>query len=210
MNKPTRNEYPIAPALQQRWSPRAFDAKRPLERHQLLSLLEAARWSPSSNNSQPWRFIVAERRNEVAFHTMVSVLAEGNQRWAKDAGALILMAARTLRDDGRVNRYGAHDAGIALACLTVQAIEMGLFVHPMAGFDAQKARAIYAIPDAYEPITVSAVGYYGALEQLDDDLRNRELQPRERLPLSELVYEGRFGHVAEFVRPAASSMEKPL
>lgn len=203
MNKPTKNEYPIASALQQRWSPRAFDAQRPIERAKLLSLLEAARWSPSSNNGQPWRFIVAERRNEIAFHTMISVLSNSNQRWAKDAGALILIAARTVHDDGRVNRYGGHDAGMALANLTVQAIEMGLFVHPMAGFDPLKARETYAIPEAYEPITISAVGYYGALEQLADDLRERELKPRERLPLTDLVYEGRFGQIAALVRPTA-------
>jgi nitroreductase len=208
MNKPTRNEYPIAPALHRRWSPRAFDAQRPIEREKLLSLLEAARWSPSSGNSQPWRFIVADRRNEVAFRTMLEVLSSGNQRWAKDAGALILIVTRILLDDGRVNRYGAHDAGIALANLTLQAMEMGLFVHPMAGFDPQKAREAYAIPDSYEPITVSAVGYYGKLEQLPDDLRERELKPRERLALTELVYEGRFGHAATFIH-APLNMETP-
>lgn len=205
MNKPTRNEYPILPALQQRWSPRAFDAKRPIEREKLLSLLEAARWSPSSYNGQPWRFILADRRNEVGFHAMLSILSGSNQRWAKDAGALLLTTARTTLDDGRVNRYGAHDAGMALANLTVQAIEMGLFVHPMAGFDPHKARDLYAIPEQFEPITVAAIGYYGSVDQLEDDLRERELKPRERLPLSELVYEGRFGQVAALVRPHASA-----
>lgn len=205
MNKPTQNKYPIAPALQRRWSPRAFDANRPIEHDKLLSLFEAARWSPSSYNGQPWRFILADRRNEVAFRAMLSVLSSSNQRWAKDAGALLLTVARTVLDDGRVNRYGGHDAGIALANLTVQAIEMGLFVHPMAGFDPHKARDLYTIPEQYEPITVAAIGYYGSVDQLEDDLRERELKPRERLPLAELVYEGRFGHVAKLVQVNTST-----
>jgi hypothetical protein len=49
-------------------------------------------------------------------------------------------------------------------------------------------------------MTVSAIGYYGQLSQLPEDLQKREQAPRERQPLAELVFEGRFGHTASLVK----------
>jgi nitroreductase len=200
MHKPAPVQFPIHPLLRERWSPRAFASDRPVPQETLLSLLEAARWSPSSGNRQPWRFIIAQRSNEVAFHTMLNVLNESNRRWAKDAALLVLIAARVATEDGTLLRHGGHDAGIALASLTLEALERGLFVHTMGGFNAEKARDTYAIPQHFEPMTVSAVGYYGQLAQLPEDLQKRELAPRERQPLAELVFEGRFGHTASLVK----------
>lgn len=185
--------------LQHRWSPRAFDTRN-VEREKLLSILEAARWSPSSNNSQPWRFIVAERQNDIAFHSMLNLLSNNNQRWCKDVPVLMMIVTRTQNADGSNNNYGGHDAGIALANLTLQSLDQGLVVHPMAGFNNERARDTYTIPSDYDPMTIVALGYYGALEQLPEDLQAREIKSRERLPLSELVYEGQFGTVATFAK----------
>lgn len=201
MHKPAPAQSPIPPLLRERWSPRAFASSRPVPPETLLCLLEAARWSPSTgNNHQPWRLIIAQRSHEVAFHTMLSVLNEGNRRWAKDAALLVLIAARVNSEDGAVLCHGGRDAGIALANLTLQAVEHGLFVHTMGGFDVEKARSTYAIPQHFEPMTVSAIGCYGPLSQLPEDLQQRQQAPRERQPLAELVFEGRFGHTASLVK----------
>lgn len=200
MQKPAVIQFPIHPLLQQRWSPRAFDATRLVSNPSLLSVLEAARWSPSSANSQPWRFIVAQRQNEVAFQTMLQILNPNNQRWCKDVPVLLMIITRTINADETPNRYGAHDAGIALGHLMIQTVELGLISHAMAGFNVDLARTTYAIPEAYTPMTIVAVGYQGTLEQLPEDLQTREQQPRQRLPLTDLVFEGQFGTTAALVR----------
>src|SRR3954453_17478993 len=113
-----------APALHdllaERRRPRGFATDRDLEADTLHVLLEAARWAPSANNSQPWRFGVA-RRGEPAFDAMAAALAPGNQVWARNAGALVLLAAQTVGDDGRERRWALYDVGQAAAHLTVQA-----------------------------------------------------------------------------------------
>src|SRR5689334_18618950 len=62
---------PLLPALAERWSPRSFDPAAPVDEDKLRAALEAARWSPSANNTQPWRFIVARRGSE-AFEKVVA------------------------------------------------------------------------------------------------------------------------------------------
>src|SRR3954452_4142172 len=179
-----------APALHdllaQRRSPRGFSADRPVEAERLHVLLEAARWAPSANNSQPWRFGVA-RRGEPAFDALASALAPGNQVWARNAGALILLAAQTVGDDGGERPWAVYDAGQAAAHLTVQAQAEGLAVHQMGGFDSGAVRAVFCLDEHVRPVVVLAVGWHSPQPDLPEPFASRERAPRVRLPLDQLL-----------------------
>ncbi|MUG93553.1 nitroreductase [Scytonema sp. UIC 10036] len=190
--KLAETEYPIHDFIRRRWSPRAF-ADRPVEQEKLLTLLEAARWAPSSYNHQPWSFIVATKDDPTEHQRLLSTLVEFNQGWAKNAPVLILAVAKLHFDDGRVNRHALHDVGLALENLVIQATVFGLSVHQIAGFDVESARKQYNIPEGYEPSTALTVGYPGDPQSLSDGLRERELAPRIRKPLNQLVFSGEWG-----------------
>ena len=190
MEKPADNQYPIHELIKQRWSPLGFNI-RPVEPEKIASLLEAARWAASCFNEQPWFFIVATQDNAQEYEKLFSCLVEANQTWAKDAPLLMLSVAKlSFTRNNKPNRHALHDLGFAVGNLTLQAQALGLFVHQMGGFDADKARTLYSIPEDYEPVAAIAIGYPGNLSQLDEDLQQRELSPRSRKPLTEFVFRG--------------------
>jgi len=202
MEKPAETDTPIHDLLRRRWSPRAF-ADRPVGADKLRSLIEAARWAPSSFNEQPWAYLVAARDNPEEFARLLSVLIEGNIAWAQRAPVLMLSIAKlNFERNGRPNRHAYHDVGLASASLIMQATALGLVAHQMAGFDAGKARELFAIPEGWEPVAAIALGYPGEPESLPERLRSRELEPRTRKPLEEFVFTGRWGQRSEFVAPA--------
>lgn len=177
---------PLLPALAERWSPRAFDPTADVEETALRSALEAARWSPSANNSQPWRFIVA-RRGTGAFDTIVENLAGFNQVWAGSAAVLIVALAETVDEDGRERRWATYDLGQAVAHLTIQAHHDGLHAHQMGGFDGAALREAFEIGERFEPVSITALGVVGDADALPEPLRERENAPRTRHPLERIV-----------------------
>lgn len=187
IEKRTESAFPINELLQTRWSPRAF-ADRPVEEEKLLSLFEAARWAPSAFNGQPWAFVVTTRQDPGCFAALVSTLSPGNRLWAPQAPVLVLAVAIPYRAGDAVNRYGHYDLGQAVAHLTVEARDLGLQVHQMGGFDGARARQIFELPAEYEPMTVLAIGYAGEPESLVEELRVREIAPRERRPIGTFVF----------------------
>jgi nitroreductase len=193
MVKPADTQHPIHDLIKRRWSPRAFSDQQ-IEAEKLHMLLEAARWAPSSNNEQPWRFIVANKDHETEWNRLLACLVEGNRKWAYRAPVLILsVASLNFQDDSTPNRHALHDTGMAVENLVLQATALGLATHQMAGFDVEKARADLKIPSGYEPVAMIAVGYPGDLAFLPDRLRERELQPRSRQPISEWTFSGQWG-----------------
>ena len=190
-------DHPIHPLLARRWIPRAF-AAQPVEDDKLRSMLEAARWSASAGNKQPWHFIVAQR-GEDGFDRMVSILNPANAEWAAAAPVLMLVVAKTTTDDGKPNPYGFYDAGLAVQNLTLQATSLGLHVHQMAGFAALRAQAAFAIPEGYQPVVVAAIGYLGDPNTLAERRREAELTPRMRKPLADFVFAEGWGHPAAFI-----------
>lgn len=196
--KQAATDFPVHPFIQNRWSPRAF-ADQPVEVETLLSLLEAARWAPSSGNGQPWHFIVGRQGTET-HDKLVEVIKEGNLPWAAQAPVLMLTVAKTITSSGRPHTHAFHDVGLAVANLTFQATVLELYVHQMGGFDPEKARETFAIPDGFDPVTMLAIGYLGDPDRLDEKNRERELITRTRRPLSEFVFEGTWGQTAELVK----------
>jgi len=199
MRKPAPTESPIHELLANRWSLRAFQPKA-IDAPTLRSLFEAARWAASSANEQPWRFIVVSRDDAVAFQRLLECLVPGNQRWAANAGALVLTVARmTFERNDKPNPHAWHDCGMAIAQLWVEATARGLGAHVMAGFERDKAREVYQIPPGFEPVTVAALGYGAEPDSLPDDLRQRETAARQRRPLRETVFGATWNEPAPFL-----------
>jgi nitroreductase len=197
--KPATTSEPIHDALAHRWSPRAFNS-RPVEPEKLRSLFEAARWAASSYGAQPWFFIVGTKDDPENYKRVLDTFVEFNQGWAKGAPVLALSVARhKFEHNGETNRHAFHDVGQAVANLATQATVLGLAVHQMAGIDPEKARKIFDVPEGYEVVAGMAIGYPGDPAALPDQLRERELAPRDRKPLSSFVFTGKWGHAAPSV-----------
>jgi nitroreductase len=198
MDKTATTDHPVIDLVARRWSPRALEAK-PIPADALRSILEAARWAASAFNEQPWRFLVARREDADEFETMLGCLTEGNQRWARNAGALILTAARaTYTRNGKPNRHAWHDLGQAAANLCLQATDLGLAAHQMAGILPDKARELYGVPEEFDVVTGIALGHAGRADSLPDSLRRTEMAPRERKPQDEIVFRGGWERAADW------------
>ena len=200
MEKLADVDHPIHDLLRRRWSPRAF-SERMVEPEILRSLFEAARWAPSSNNEQPWHFIVGTKSEVTAYDRLFQCLKEGNKKWAFRAPVLMLSVARlNFEDEGIPNRHALHDTGMAAFSLTMQATALGLVVHQMAGFEIDKARTDLEIPSEFEPVAMIAVGYPGDPSELPDYLRERELKPRERNAIGKFVSFERWNRPPDWIK----------
>jgi len=197
MQKAAPAAAPIHELIRNRWSPRAFSDKL-VPPTVLRSLFEAARWAPSSNNEQPWSFIVGAREDKENFDKILGTLVEFNAGWARHAAVLGIVVSKLQFSNGTPNRNAFYDTGAASVLLTIEAVAQGLVTHQMGGFDPQKAKEIFGIPDGWEPIAAIAIGYPGDPNSLPDKLRDRELAPRTRKPLSDFVMTGHWGHTASF------------
>jgi len=199
MHKRAPTDFPVHDFIAERWSPRAFSDK-PVAPDVLQSLFEAARWAPSSSNEQPWAYIVATKDDPENFAKLVSVLVPFNVTWARHAPVLALAVAElSFAKNGTPNRNAQYDVGAASAWLTVEATTRGLFVHQMAGYDHDKAREVFRIPAGWEPIAAMAIGYPGDPDSLPQPLRDREVAPRTRKPISAFVMSVSWGKKAPFV-----------
>lgn len=200
MQKLADSQYPVHELIQKRWSPRAY-SERLVEPEKILSLLEAARWAASSMNEQPWRFIVATKDDATEYERLLDCIMEGNQSWAKRAPVLMIVVAKmTFSRNDRANGSAFHDVGLAMGNLMLQATSLDLYVHMMGGFDREKSRQTYNIPEGYNPVAAVAVGYMGELDSLDEGQREREVAPRTRRSLDEFVFNGSWGEIAPLVK----------
>jgi len=187
----------VLPVILHRWSARAFSA-REVSSEDLRRVFEAARWAASSSNEQPWRYLVG-LRGTPTHEKIYESLAGFNRDWAGKAPVLILgLAASHFSRNGSPNHYAVYDLGAASSYLTLQAAALGLTTHQMAGFDRDKARQLFEIPEGYNFGTVIALGYQDEPEALGhEELIKREITPRERKPLSEIVFSA-WGQPLEF------------
>ncbi len=192
--------------IEKRYSPRAFSDKQ-IEEDKIVSLLEAARWSPSSMNEQPWRFIVGIKGDGDTYDKIFESLMQTNQAWAKNAPLLILSIAKEYYDRNKQNnRHAEYDLGQAIALLSLQATSLDLFLHQMGGFNIDKAKDLFNIPEGYVPMSVIAIGYLGNADELPEQFKSREKAIRNRKDLSELVFEESFGHPSKLVQNESISV----
>ncbi len=190
MEKPALTNLDIQTIIKNRWSPRSFSDKAVSE-DQLLRILEAARWAPSSFNEQPWRFIVGIKGDET-YERLFNCLVEFNQIWATTAPVLVLAIGNKLSSKGGNNSVYHYDVGQSMAYLTLQAEAEGLKSHQMGGFSKEKARELFNIPEDFDPLVMSALGYQDAPEKLKPDFADMERQPRARKPMAQLVFSETF------------------
>jgi nitroreductase len=181
--------YEVEPLILNRWSPRSYKETEVPE-EVLFSVFEAARWAPSANNEQPWRFIIARTKaDREAFH---SFIFPGNLAWCQKAPVLAVILSKKTTAKGEQSRAHAFDAGAAWAFLALQAESKGLATHAMGGFDRDKAREMLRVPNEFELHAVVSIGYRDRAEALPEAYRERE-KPSDRCPLAESLFEGEFG-----------------
>ena len=195
LEKKAITQTPIHELLERRWSPRAYDKSRPVSRAQMIALLEAARWAPSCNGDEPWRYLLWNRaEDEAGWQKAFDTLSENNRKWCGNVPLLMLSCAGSVfGHSGKPNRHGQHDTGMASLNLSLQAVALGLIAHQMGGFDSEKIRAAFSIPAEYTPMAMIAVGYQADPSVLPEDVKAKELTPRKRKPLGECFFAGGWG-----------------
>ena len=191
VTKIAKTGHPVNELIAKRWSARAFSTK-PVERSKLLSMIEAARWAPSSKNEQPFTNDNPEKLMEAQ-----SVLLESNA-YAKRAPILICaIAKKNYSEGGKYNRLHFHDLGAANENMFLEAFNQGLIMHEMGGFDVQKAIEVFNIPENFEIGVMIAIGYQDKHTVLPERFREKAFSPRERRKLSEIAYVEEIGKCLE-------------
>ncbi len=187
--KPAPTSIAINSLIARRWSPLAF-SQEPIEQEKIDTLFEAARWAPSSFNEQPWRFIYTTKENEEEYSKLAELLTDGNS-WAKNAFMLLLICTiPTFSRNDKPNKHNRYDAGAATYSLFLQAVDLGLVAHEMAGFDADAAHKALSIPKEVTALTMMAIGYPGDPQELSEELQKRQSAQRSRKEQSEIVFKG--------------------
>lgn len=167
----------------QRWSPRDFE-KTDIPEETLNAIFDAARWSPSCYNDQPWLFIT--NNGEKDFGTFLDLLVEGNQEWAQNASVLGFVIARNrFAHNDKANGLAPFDCGAAWMAMTMQARFFGLYTHGMGGI---KRDEVYeALRVSRETHTVICGFALGKLRAYND-----EHQMSTRNPLDTIWHKSAF------------------
>lgn len=191
--KLARTALPIDELLARRWSPRAIDPQRRVARDHILVLLEAARWAPSCNGDEPWRYLAWDRfESPAGWQRAWDCLTPGNQYWVKNAPVLLASFADACFRNGKPNRWSQYDTGASAENLCLQGAGLGLVVHQMGGFDQDKLAAAFAVPEHFTPMAMIAVGHPGDPSVLSEKHRAAEAAPRQRQPFGELFFDGQW------------------
>lgn len=187
-----KTESCLTELIDRRWSRRSFSGEK-VRDEDLLKIFEAGRQVASSYNEQPWCFIFAAK-GDTHYQKLFDCLGEFNQTWCKTARYLAVALGRTrFAKNDKENRHCFHDVGAFLSVASLQATELGLFVHEMAGFSPDKVKENFDIPGVYEPITMFVLGKPGDMDQLPEDLRKKEDPDSPRKEVSEFLYGGEWG-----------------
>jgi nitroreductase len=189
MDNISERSFVINPILEKRWSPRAYSATHVVDANELGPCFEAARWSPSSSNSQPWSFVVGFRGDAV-FSMIIDSMVPGNALWGKNASAVVASIAMTHNAEGKEFPYAIYDVGQSVAHFSVQATSQGLLVHQMAGFDPEALGDALGLNPHHRVVSLMTVGVLGDVADLPEKLQEREASPRVRKPLSDVVFRG--------------------
>ncbi len=185
------SRYKVNPLLIGRWSPRAMSGEKITE-EQFMTIMEAARWAPSSYNNQPWRFIYAFRETP-DWGKLFNLLVPANQVWVARGAVLILVISHNNFDyNNKPSRTHTFDTGAACENMALQAFDRGLVCHGMEGFNYDRARKDLNIPDDYTVEAMFVIGKPGKKEDLPLEMQKRE-QPSDRKKLEEILFKGKYG-----------------
>lgn len=195
MDKAAISTQPIVDLLAQRWSPRAFNPEREISVAEETALAEAARWAPSCFGAEPWGFVFCRRHADpTAWDKAMACLAEGNQTWAGNSSLLIVaVGEENFEHNGGPNGHHLYDTGAAAMSLVLQAGALGLRAHQMGGFDPDKAKESFGVPDGWKCISMIAVGEQAKPDTLPEGkMREMELAPRTRQDLGKRFFSGKW------------------
>jgi nitroreductase len=183
----SNSQSAIIDAIKNRWSARSF-SEQAITKNDLLTVIEAGSWAFSAMNEQPWQVIAAHKGTET-YNKILATLMPGNMPWAQHAAALVLTIARTTLSNDLLtaNSSAEHDLGAFNATMAVQATAMGIITHPMGGFDRAKAKETFNLTETQKPMAVIALGYLDSAEKLPEPFKTRELLPRVRKPITEII-----------------------
>lgn len=189
MSKEPQTLAPLTELIHKRWSPRSFDESFEISDQDLLSILEAGRWAPSAMNAQPWRFSVGRRGTQL-HESISSALSGFNKAWAPRASVLIVVSVK--KDEaGNSSKRNFYDAGLAVSLMAMQAMALDLYSHQMSGIEFDTMAEILEIPSDFEVAVAIAIGKKDSPEKLAEPAFQREIAPRERLSLDEIVLHGK-------------------
>ena len=184
--KKAKTIYPVLDIIKNRWSPRSFSDKD-ISSEDLNTIIEAATWSFSAMNEQPWRYVIA-RRGTALFMAFLKTLYPGNKPWNNQAAAFVLSINKTkFEGTDSININALHDIGAANILLTLQANSMGIYTHMLAGYSKDQVRKLLVLADGLEPVVLIALGYLDEPEKLDEPFKTRELTSRSRKGLDEIL-----------------------
>lgn len=174
---------PVLQAINDRRAYRALDAK-PVEKDILVRLVEAAHTAPSSMNNQPWRFVTVT--DSEVLEKLKKTLSPGNY-WALKAPAITAVVTNKSWGMTLGNRdFAPFELGMAAMAYQTQAVAEGLYVHPIAGFNADEAKKILNIADEDTLMIMLVVGYPGDSSSLNEKHLESEKGKRIRLPLEKI------------------------
>lgn len=182
--------------ISKRWSPRVFDSSKKVSKQQISIICEAARWAPSCANSQPYRYIVWNNElNPIDFQRAFEVLDDWNKHWVKNCSLLMVAIAEKQDLDGKINNWSEYDAGAASENICLQATDLGLHAHQMAGFDSNKLSKEFDIPPRFKPIAMIAIGYKSEdLSIVDEKYQKTEVAERVRKPIENNFFDSKWNN----------------
>jgi len=177
----------IADLLAKRWSPRSFNKSIEITKEQMISIAEAARWTASSSNEQPWNILFVNRDiDENSYNKVFESLSIGNQKWCINANVFIVVVARDYFNvNESYNKWAGFDVGAAATSMMLQAKELGLVTHPLGGFDEQSIKDSFNLPSNHTAYSVIALGYQDTEDKLEEPFITREKAERVRKPLND-------------------------
>lgn len=187
--------------IYERWSPRSFNKEKKVSKEQIITLAEAARWSASCANEQPWNYIfVNSHIDENTYNKLFDCLDKGNQNWCVNVNTFAVVIARDFFQAKAIhNRWAGFDAGSSTTSLHIQAREMGLVTHPMGGFDVDKIKTNFNVPNNHEVFAIIAIGYQDTEDKIIEPYSTREKEERKRKELSENFFFGDWGSSIEII-----------
>jgi nitroreductase len=148
----------------------------PVSDDDVLRCLEAARWAPSANNSQPWEFVVVKdpetRKRLAQIHSW--------GRFMKDSPVVIVVLA----DPERSPNYYHGDAAVATQNILLAAHSLGLGTCWMGvvntGFE-EPIKELLGVPRSLRVLCTVSLGYPD------------ESPKRSRRDLDEMVHWEKYG-----------------
>lgn len=190
MKKTAETQVPLLSEIAERWSPRAYDTTYKISHDELVSVLEAGRWAPSANNLQPWRFSVVTRGEELHTQIVSEALAGFNAAWVPNASAIVFISVPALNQDGNPYPIALFDAGLAAQNMMIQAQSIGLDSHPISGYNHDVVSKLLGLEEGRNSVAAIVLGKKADPSTLEGPAHEREVAPRVRLSLDEIVLHG--------------------